>query len=345
MTKKRFLPLAVALPAIALAAALLVGTGSAAPKAAIKVGLVSDVGRFNDKGFNQSQLEGLKRAHAQLGVTMQALESRSSGDYVPNFATLARQNYNLIIGAGFLLADAEATVAKKFPNIHFAITDFSVHQPPFTDKSGKHFLVKNITGLTYATQENSYLAGCLAALMTKHDKAKQIVSVTAGIKIPPVDSFIAGYRAGASKCVPGTKTLFGYSQTFTEQDKCKAIALNQINAGSHVVFNVAGPCGLGALQAAKEQHVWGIGVDVDQSYLGPFILTSVVKRVDQGVYLAAKAAKAGTLKGDTDVVYTMKNGGVALGKISPKVPKAYIAKINALKAQIIAGKIKPPASL
>ena len=345
MTKNRFLPLAVALPAIGLVAALLVGTGSAAPKATIKVGLVSDVGRFNDKGFNQAQLEGLKRAHAQLGVQMQAIESRSSGDYVPNFATLARQGYDLIIGAGFLLADAEATVAKKFPQIHFAITDFSVHQPPFTDKSGKHFLVKNITGLTYATQENSYLIGCLAALMTKKDGAKHIISVTAGVKIPPVDAFIAGYRAGASKCVPGTRTLIGYSQTFTEQDKCKAIALNQINAGSHVVFNVAGPCGLGALQAAKEQHVWGVGVDVDQSYLGPFILTSAVKRVDQGVFLAVKALKAGQLKGDTDLVFTLKNAGVALGKISPKVPKAFIAKINALKAQIIAGKLKPPAAL
>jgi basic membrane protein A len=344
VTKKRYLPLALALPAAAIAAALLVGTGSAAHKATIKAGLVSDVGRFNDKGFNQFQLTGLKRSKALGGVTTQAIESRSAGDYVPNFATLARQHFDVIIGAGFLLADAENTVAKKIPDTHFAITDYSVHAPPFADKKGK-VLTKNVTGLTYATQENSYLVGCLAALMTKKDGAKHVISVTAGVKIPPVDAFIAGYRAGASKCVPGTRTLIGYSQTFTQQDKCKSIALNQISAGSHVVFNVAGPCGLGALEAAKEQGVWGVGVDVDQAYLGSHILTSAVKRVDQGVYLTVKAAKDGTLVGGGDLTFTLKNGGVALGKMSSKVPAAYKARLNALKTQIVAGKIKPPASL
>ena len=112
-----------------------------------------------------------------------------------------------------------------------------------------------------------------------------------------------------------------------------------------MVFAVAGGCGLGALDAAKDQGVWGIGVDRDQSSLGPHILTSAVKRVDQGVYLTVKAAKDGTLKGGTDLVFTLKNSGVALGKMSSKVPAAYKARLNALKAQIVAGKIKPPAKL
>ncbi len=343
MTKKRFLLPAVVLPAIALVAVLLVGTGSAAHRATIKAGLVSDVGRFNDKGFNQFQLVGLNRAKKLGGVETRAIESHSAGDYIPNFATLARQRFDVIIGAGFLLADAEATVAKKFPKTHFAITDNSVKGAPFTDKKGK--TIPNVTGLTYATQENSYLVGCLAALMTKKDGAKHIISVTAGVKIPPVDSFAAGYRAGAKKCVPDTQVKVGYSQDFIAQDKCKAIASNQIAAGSHVVFNVAGPCGLGALEAAKEQGVWGVGVDVDQAYLGSHILTSAVKRVDQGVYLTVKAAKDGTLVGGGDITFNLKNGGVALGKINSKVPASFKAKLNALKAQIIAGKIVPPASL
>jgi basic membrane protein A len=341
VSKRRFLPLALAAPAVVLAL-LLVGTGSAAK--AVKAGLVSDVGRFNDKGFNQAQLTGLKKADTLPGVSIRAVESRAAGDYIPNFVTFARQNYDVIIGAGFLLADAENTVAKRFPKIHFAITDYSVHAPPFADKTGK-VLTKNVTGLTYATQENSYLVGCLAALMTKKDGAKPIISATAGVKIPPVDAFIAGYRAGASKCVPGTKTLIGYSQTFIEQDKCKAIASNQIAAGSHVVFNVAGPCGLGGLQAAKEQGVWGVGVDVDQAYLGPHILTSAVKRVDTGVFLTVKAAQAGTLKGGNDLVFNLKNGGVGLGKTSSKVPASYKARIAALQKQIIAGTLKVPAAL
>src|SRR4051794_117022 len=147
---------------MAVVAAALVSTGTAAQTASIKAGLVSDVGRFNDKGFNQAQLVGLNRAKAKLGVTTQAIESRSAGDYIPNFTTLARQNYNLIIAAGFLLAQSEGTVAKQFPTINFAITDDSVFDPAF--KSGKGVL-PNVTGLTYATQENSYVAGCLAALM------------------------------------------------------------------------------------------------------------------------------------------------------------------------------------
>ena len=343
MRKRRFLPAVLAIPAVILVAVLLVGTGSAAHKATFKAGLVSDVGRFNDKGFNQNQLTGLKAAHAKLGVQIQAVESKSAGDYIPNFATLARQHYDAIVGAGFLLADAEATVAKKFPNTQFAITDYPVEIPPFSDKKGK-LLVNNITGITFKSEQQSYLVGCLSALMAKKGGGNTI-SATGGVKIPPVDSFIAGYKAGAAKCAPGTKVLIGYSQSFTEQDKCKAVAENQIAAGAKVVFAVAGPCGFGALAAAKEQGVWGDGVDVDQAYLGPHILTSAVKRVDLGVFRFIQAVQSGTLVPGHDFVFDLKNGGVALGKVSSKVPKAYIAKVNALKEQIIAGKIKVPTAV
>jgi basic membrane protein A and related proteins len=342
VSKRRFLPVALLAPVIVVALLTLAGTGGAAK--ATKAGLVSDVGRCNDKGFNQAQLTGLKRADALPGVSIRAVESRSAGDYIPNFVTLARQKYDVIIGAGFLLAEAENTVAKRFPDIHFAITDYTIHAPPFANNKGVP-LTKNVTGLTYATQENSYLVGCLAALMTKKDGARPIISVTAGVKIPPVDAFAAGFKAGASKCVPGTRTLIGYSQDFIAQDKCKSIASNQIAAGSHVVFNVAGPCGLGALQAAKEKGVWGVGVDVDQAYLGPHILTSAVKRVDTGIFLTVKAAQNGTLKGGEDLNFNLKNGGVGLGKISSKVPASFKARIAALQKQIIAGTIKVPAAL
>jgi len=169
--------------------------------------------------------------------------------------------------------------------------------------------------------------------------------VVGGIKIPPVDAFLAGYRAGAAKCVPGTKVLIGYSNSFTAQDKCKVVALQQIAAGSQVEFDVAGPCGFGVHNAAKVKHVWSIGVDVDQSYLGSFVLTSVVKHVEIGVFDAVQDVKNGQKIGGHDLVFNLKNGGVGIGKISPKVPRAFIAKMNALKAQIIAGKIKPPGAL
>jgi basic membrane protein A and related proteins len=340
VSKRRFLPVAFAVPVIALVALLLAGIGGAANKATFKAGLVSDVGRFNDKGFNQNQLTGLKQAQAQLHVQTRAIESHSSGDYIPNLASLARQGYDAVVAAGFLLAEAEATVAKRFPNTQFAITDYPVEIPPFSDKNGK-LLVKNITGITFKSEQQSYLVGCLSALMAKRGGGKTI-SATGGVKIPPVDSFIAGYKAGAAKCAPGTKVLVGYSQDFIAQDKCKAVAQNQIAAGSKVVFAVAGPCGFGALAAAKEARVWGDGVDVDQSYLGPHILTSAVKRVDLGVFRFIQAVQNGTLIPGHDFVFDLKNGGVAVGKISAKVPAAYKARLKVLQDQIIAGKIKVP---
>src|SRR2546423_312026 len=342
LSKQRLLPLALAsLVAVALTAVGFVASGTAAPQATFKAGLVSDVGRFNDKGFNQNQLTGMKRAAKELKISYRAVESRAASDYLPNMASLARQNYNIVISAGFLLADATAEVAKQFPNTKFAITDYSAGDPPFSGQ------VSNVEGLTYATQQNSYLVGCLAAKVAAK-RGKKNISVVGGVKIPPVDTFLAGYRAGALHCVPGTTVQIGYSQDFIDQAKCKSVAENQIDAGSQVVFNVAGPCGLGALDAAKERGRWGVGVDVDQSFLGSHILTSAVKRVDVGIFLAVRGVKSGKgYKGEGNLVFNLKNGGVGLGKISKraKIPAAWLTQIAKLKAQIIAGKIKPPTSV
>jgi basic membrane protein A len=314
-------------------------TTGASSGPAVKACLISDVGRFNDKGFNQLQLRGLKSAASKLGATTKALESHAAGDYVPNLSTCARGGYDITISAGFLLADPLSTVAKQFPNQHFAITDYDVTGPPFKGAQ------TNVEGLTYATQQVGYLVGCMAALMTKQEGGKQVIGAVGGVKIPPVDTYIAGYQAGAEKCVPGTKVLVGYSQDFVDQAKCGTIAGNQIDAGSAVEFNVAGACGLGALSTAKSRGVWGIGVDTDQAFLGSHILTSAVKRVDQGVYLAIEDVQNGTFQGGKNLVFNLKNGGVGLGKTSPKVPKAIMAKVNDLKAQIIAGTIVPPTTV
>lgn len=344
MKKWRFVAPIAALATVALVAVAVVSTGAAAPskgQAAFAAGLVSDVGRFNDKGFNQNQLKGLNDAKKKIpGLTTYALESHSSGEYLPNFASLARKGANIIIGAGFLLAAQEATVAKQFPNTKFAITDYDVTGPPFNGKKSP-----NVEGLTYAAQENSYLVGCLAGLMTKKQGGEQTIGVVGGVKIPPVDVFLAGYQAGAKKCNPGIKVLVGYSQDFIDQAKCKTVAQNQIDQGSQVEFNVAGPCGLGTLDAAKEAGIWGIGVDVDQSYLGKHILTSAVKRVDRGVFLAIQGAKNGQFKGGGNLVFNLKNAGVGVGKISPNVPASYINQMNGLRKQIVSGKIKVPTKV
>ena len=328
--------LVLAAVTVASVAALAASEGASAQKV-WRVGLVSDTGGFNDRSFNQSALEGLRRAQRQLGVRGRAVQSRSAGEYVPNLSTLARQGYDLTISVGFLLAGATNDVSKSFPNSKFAIIDYSVKADPFSSN-------RNVQGLTFATNENSYMIGCLAALMAKR-AGGNVISAVGGVPIPTVNIFIAGYRAGARRCVRNTVVLIGYSNDFNKQDLCKEVALNQIARGSRVVFQVAGGCGLGALDAARERGRWGIGVDRDQSALGPHILTSAVKRVDQAVFLTSLAVKNRTFRGGRDRVFNLKNAGVGVGKISRRVPRTFIRRMNALRPLIIKGKIRPPKTL
>jgi basic membrane protein A len=320
------------------------GTGRAAPKATFTAALVSDIGRFNDKSFNQLQLEGLQLAEKKLGVKGLPLQSNSVSDYIPNLTTAIRRGANITISAGFLLANATATVAKKFPSNEFAITDYSIHASPFADKKGNP-LFKNVVGLTYASQESGCLVGYLAAEMVKKQGGDQVIGAVGGIKIPTVDNWIAGYRYCAKLYNKSIKVLIGYSQDFVAADKCKTVAENQIAQGAQVLFQVAGGCGLGTLKAADDAGIWGIGVDKDQYNDAKRVLTSGVKRVDRGVYLAVQAVKSGKSLGGTDVLYTLKNGGMSVGKINPSVPKSFITAMNKIKAKIIAGKIKPPSTL
>src|SRR6478672_7110580 len=302
------------------------------------VALVSDIGKFNDRSFNQSQKEGLDRAKAQLGIQTSELQSNSTSDYVPNLTQAVRKKADLIISAGFLLADATNTVAQKNPNIHFAITDYDVTGTPFNGR-------RNVMGLTYAANESGCLVGYLAAEMAKKQGGKQIIGAVGGLKIPPVDIWIAGYQHCAKLFNPNIKVLIGYSQDFVASDKCKTVAENQISQGAQVLFQVAGGCGLGTLKAADAAGIWGIGVDKDQYNDAQRVLTSGVKRVDNGVFQAAKQVTEGKFRGAGNLVFDLKNGGMDVGKINPAVPKAFIDKMNELKQKIIAGDVKVPATL
>jgi basic membrane protein A len=320
------------------------GTSRASGQATFTAALVSDIGRFNDKSFNQLQLEGLNRAKKALAIKTLPLQSSSVSDYIPNLTNAIRRGANITISAGFLLADATAQVAKQFPNDEFAITDYSIHDAPFATKAGKP-LFKNVVGLTYASQESGALVGYLAAEMVKKQGGKQVIGAVGGLKIPTVDNWIAGYRWGAKQYNPKIQVLIGYSQDFVAADKCKTVAEDQIAKGAQVLFQVAGGCGLGTLKAADDAGIWGIGVDKDQYRDAKRVLTSGVKRVDIGVFKAIQAVKSGKSLGGTDLLFTLKNGGMSVGKINPAVPKSFITKMNQLKAKIIAGKLKPPSKL
>jgi basic membrane protein A len=297
----------------------------------MKIGLVTDVGGLNDRGFNHLSYLGLQRAGRELGVKTQVYQAKSTQDYVPNLSTFARQGYDLTIGVGFTEATAIDQVAHTFPKSNFSIVDVDQteepHKPP------------NLLGLLFKEQETGYLVGYLAGLEEMRRPGKDVIGSVGGQKQPPVDRFIAGYQAGAKAADPGITTLNNYSEDFSDQAKCKQIALNQIELGAGAIFQVAGGCGLGALDAAKERGVWGIGVDADQSFLGPHILTSAVKRVDTAVFDAIKLVVDGKFKGG-NLTFGLKDNGVGIGKISPKVPQSDVKKVMQVRADIIAGKIK-----
>ena len=296
-----------------------------------KIGLVTDIGGLNDRGFNHLSYVGLLRGQSELGVQTRVYQAKSTQEYVPDLSTFARQGYNLTIGVGFTEATAIDTAATNFPKSNFAIVDVDqteeTHKPP------------NLLGLLFREQETGYLVGYLAGLEEKRKPGKDVIGSVGGQKQPPVDRFIAGYQAGAKAADPGITVLNAYSEDFSDQAKCKQIALNQIEQGAGVIFQVAGGCGLGALDAAKEKGVWGIGVDADQSFLGPHILTSAVKRVDTAVFDAIKSVVDGKFKGG-NIVFGLADNGVGIGKISPKVPQSEVAAVNKVRADIISGKIK-----
>jgi basic membrane protein A len=301
-------------------------------KKSIKVGLVTDIGGLNDRSFNTLANKGLEQSKSQLGIQGRVLTSSSNADYVPNLSTLAQQKYDLVIGVGFLMADAVDTVAKKFPNTKFAIID--------VDATGLKGKPTNVEGLLFKEQESGYIAGYLAGLYAKDNNISTISSV-GGQKIPPVDHYIAGYRAGAKAANPSIKTLNGYSQDFVDQAKCKEIALNQIAQGSGVVFQVAGQCGLGALDAAKQKGKQGIGVDADQAYLGSYILTSAIKKVDTSVFDTVKQVQDDKYTGGSDTTFDVKNKGAGIGKIGPAGTK-YQAQIDAVTAKVADGSVTVP---
>jgi basic membrane protein A and related proteins len=329
--------LAVAVAVIAATAlAVFAGTVGAAPKhhaAALKVGLVTDIGGLNDHGFNHLAYLGLQKAQSKLGVQVDVHQSSSNADYVPNLSSFAQQGYDLVIAVGFLMYDSVKTVAGKFPDTKFMIIDngWSPGDP------------SNLEGTLFHEQEAGYLVGYLSGLL--YNGKAVTMSTVGGQKIPPVDRYIAGFRAGAKAADKKVKLLNGYSQDFVAQDKCKNVALQQIGQGSKVVFQVAGGCGLGALDAAKQKHVWGIGVDADQAYVGAQVLTSALKRVDTDVYTTIQQVQSGAFKGGSTFNFTVKNNGIGIGKVSKKVSKKIIAKVNAVEKRIAQGKIKIPTTV
>jgi len=320
-------------------------SGTTTTKAASgkSVGLVYDLGGRGDQSFNDAAAAGLEKAKKDFGITTKELEPDQGGENREELMRLlADQGSELIFGIGFLFEDSIKATAPDYPDAQFAIVDSVVDQP-------------NVASLTFAENEGSYLVGAAAALKSKTGK----IGFIGGVETDLIKKFEAGYVAGAKKIKPDIQVDVKYiSQPpdftgFNDPAKAKEIAAAQFGAGSDVVFHAAGGSGGGLFAAAKEYsdanntHVWAIGVDSDQyktagdASLQPFILTSMLKKVDVAVYDTIKRFNGGTKVGGQATVYDLKAGGIDYATSGGFVDDIK-SQLDDLKSQIVDGKITVP---
>jgi len=321
-----------------------------------RVGFVTDTAGIADKSFNQTQWEGVKRAVTELGIEAQYAQSTEASQYSPNLTTFAEQGYDLVIAAGFLLANDLSLVAAQYPDTHFAICDMTFPAPFDVAEGniGNKECIPNAMGEIFKTDQPAYLAGYLAAGMTTSGK----IGYFGGMKIPVVTIFGVGLQHGieAYNAAHGTSVeLLGWSNetgegvftnNFTDMTVAQQTATSLFDEGADIVIGVGGLIGSVVWPLARERGGLGMWVDVDGLVQFPdyadVILTSVMKNMAQTHYDLIEEAKEGDFQGCSTYVGEMSNNGVQLGPISPSitVPADLLAEVEALKAQMVAGTLK-----
>lgn len=295
----------------------------------IRVGLVFDSGGRGDKSFNDSAYAGLERAQKELGVEGKTIDSRDAKDYEQNLTAMAEQGFDLVVAVGLTQGTALTAVAPKFPEVKFAIVDSVVDQP-------------NISSLVFHEEEGSFLAGYTAGLMTKSNK----VGFVGGMKIDLIEKFEAGFAAGAKTANPSVEVLPAkYTSSWDDVGLGKAAAQTLFDQGADIVYHASGRCGLGVIDAARESGKYAIGVDSDQDGVAPgSVLTSMIKRVDNAVYMTIKDVKEGKFTKGTKA-FNLAEGGVGLSPFThtkDKVGEANLKKIDEISKKVAAGEIKVP---
>lgn len=328
---------AAAVLVVILALVATAAGADAKPRAPLRVGMVQLIGAHpGTENVGSSLYLGFVRTARLPGIEGRVVEISPSRDPLPALEFLVRQQYDVVVTPWWDLSWGEAALARKHPHTIFLVSDVPrrvTSDPP------------NLVVTIFRPQESAFLAGYLAALVESRAPRPHVVSAVGGLSIPVVDVFIAGFRAGARYADPSVKVLINYSFDFTDPSKCARVADEQIARGSGVVFNVAGACGAGALQEAKRKGVWGVGVDVDQSRLGPFVLTSVLKHVDLSIERAVTAIRDHRYPRNGALVFDEANGGVGIGTISPRVPDAFVVRMRTIEAAIRAGRLHVPSTL
>jgi basic membrane protein A len=320
-------------------------TPTAAPTAT--VALVTDIGGLNDRGFNQLAYTGYTQAKNQYHFPEKVIQTQSQNDYVKNL-TLAAQSANLVIAVGFLMQTPLDQVAKQFPNVNFAIVDGCA----LPNGSFNCDPLPNVSPLFFKEQQAGCLVGAIAGQMELDGKTKvpnllgaSTIGAVGGIPVPAVVRYIAGYKYCAKKVNPNVKVYVNYSQDFADTAKCKDAALSQINQHqADIIFQVAGGCGIGALDAANSKNVYGIGVDANQGYLYPSVITSAQKRVDVAVYTIINVTEKGKFNNNLPK-FDLTNDGVTYSPPSAAVPADAKATADSFASQIKSGTLVVPEDI
>ncbi|WP_442599560.1 BMP family lipoprotein [Neobacillus sp. D3-1R] len=317
---------------------------------AFTVAMVTDVGGVDDKSFNQSAWEGLQAYGSDNGLEkgtkgFDYLQSQSDADYETNLNTLARQNFNLVFGIGFMMGDAVNAIAQQQKDTKFAIVDSVVEQP-------------NVASILFKEQEAAYLAGITAGLATKSN----IIGFIGGMEIPVIERFEAGFLSGVKAVNPSAKVDVQYAGAFDKAELGQTIASTMYSSGADVIFHAAGGTGNGLFKEARDlkkknpdKNYWAIGVDSDQTAEGVVeidgaqhnvIITSALKRVDNAVKDLSTKAANGEFPGGEQIVYGLDVDGVGLAPINEELEnKADIeAKVQEYKDKIVSGEIVVPAA-
>lgn len=324
------------------------GDESTAASVDFKGCMVSDAGGFDDKSFNQSGFEGLQRAVEELGIEESHVESQADTDYTPNVNSLVSEGCDLIIGVGFLLEDPIQAAAEANPDTNFALVDSS-----FSDENFAPVELENAKPILFDTAQAAYLAGYVAAGMSKTGK----VATFGGIQIPSVTIFMDGFADGIAKYNEDNGTsvqLLGWDKAgqtgvfagnFDSQDDGKNIGQSFIDQGADIIMPVAGPVGLGTASVAQAAgNVSIIGVDADwyeTTDYGPIILTSVMKQIGPAVFDTIDQAVQGGFSAEP-YVGTLENDGLALAPFHDfdgDVPDELKEQVDALQEQIISGEL------
>jgi len=338
-SKVRFLGLA----ALALMVVAACGSTSNTPAAKqVKVGLVTDIGGLNDKSFNHLAYVGLQKAITDFSIKGDVVESKTGDDYVPNLTGFASKGYDLVIGVGFLMQEAVGTVSGQFPNVHFAIIDGSG-----TDAKGNDLKHANVESLFFKEQDAGAMVGVISGMLEKEKKAphsNSVIAAVGGVSIPPVNHYIAGYKWAAAMEDPGIKVLVGYSNDFTDPAKCKSVATSQIGQKADILFQVAGGCGLGVLQAAGQAKVYSIGVDADQKDADPSVIASALKKVDVATYTAIQGVVKGNFQGGA-LTFSIANDGAGYQVDNISLPADIQAELDKVQGEIKSGALTPPADI